>query len=390
VVGKWFCFLYMMGMLCFDEILGQDRAIGSLQSAVESGHVHHAWIFHGPGGVGKFTTARAFGALLLDPDARVNLAGVMEAEQEGRCVRLIASGNHPDFHVINKELAVSSRSDTVRRSKQANIPKEVVLEFLVEPASRSGHGGKDVSSLATKCFIVDEAESLAREGQNVLLKTLEEPPAGTVIILVTSQLDKLLPTIRSRCQRVGFVPLGEKDMGRLIKRFVDENGVSDDERRRIGEDERGWLVRFSAGSPGMARMAIENNLYSWYEEIAPQLRGIWGGRYPEGLGKRLAKMVGEFSERVVKGNKNASKDAANKLGARLMFSLIGTEMQHGLHNIINAGGEPDRILYMIDLLQEAEGQLNAHIHMEMIFDNLIIQWATGRNAEERWLTTAGI
>jgi len=65
-------------------------------------------------------------------------------------------------------------------------------------------------------------------------------------------------------------------------------------------------------------------------------------------------------------------------------------MQHGLHNIINGGGDPDRILHMIELLQEAEAQLNAHIHMEMIFDNLIIQWATGRNAEERWLTTAGI
>jgi len=383
-------------MLNFSDILGQSHAVSIIQSALQSGHIHHAWIFHGSIGIGKFTVAKALAAALLDPDASPNLTGIIEADPDGRCVHLIESGTHPDYHVIRKELATVSRDRDIRDRKQMNIPRGVVLEFLVEPASRSGHSDTNHSALASKVMIVDEAELLATEGQNLVLKTLEEPPPGTVIILVTSRLDKLLPTIRSRCQRVGFSPLSDDEMNRWLQRFINNqsqapSGGGDAETHRpISDEERKWLLRFAAGSPGLAELAMNNHFYNWYDEIAPRLRAIWNGRFDETLGKRLKELVDEYAVQSIKGNPNASKGAANKAGARFMFQLIAAEMRAALRTVIAKGGSPDRILYLIDLLQEAEQQLNANVNMEMMFENLVLQWDAGRQDSSAWFATSGI
>jgi DNA polymerase-3 subunit delta' len=155
--------------------------------------------------VGKFTTALAFAAVILDPSSQPDLSGVIEPDPESASQQLLAAGTHPDLHIITKELAVVSRVDSVRDSKQRNIAKAVLEEFLLEPAARTGSMN---GALASKVFIVDEAELIDGVGQNSLLKTLEEPAPGSVIILVTANEERLLPTIRSRCQRVGFAPLG--------------------------------------------------------------------------------------------------------------------------------------------------------------------------------------
>lgn len=381
-------------MLNFSDILGQSHAVSIIQSALQSEHIHHAWIFHGSIGIGKFTVAKALAAALLEPDASLNLTGIIEADPDGRCVHLIEYGAHPDYHVIRKELATVSRKDSVRRAKQVNIPKEVVLEFLIEPAAHTGHGDQNHSALASKVLIIDEAELLAREGQNLLLKTLEEPPPGTVIILVTSQLDKLLPTIRSRCQRIGFSPLSDDEMSRWLARFINnpsqtQSAEDVESLRPISNDERTWLLRFAAGSPGLAEVAIRNHFFNWYDEIAPRLRAIWNGQFDEMLGKRLKVLVDDYAVESIKGNPNASKGAANKAGARFMFQLIAAEMRGALRMIIAKGGSPDRILHLIELLQSAEQQLNSNVNMEMLFENLIIQWDAGRNESSIWFATTG-
>lgn len=371
-------------MIQLHDILGQDRALQILQSALATDRIHHAWIFHGPPGVGKFTAAQAFAAVLLDPSAGPNLAGVIEADPDGQTVHLIASGNHADFHLVRKELATVSRKDTIRRAKQRNIPKEVVLEFLIEPAARSGHGAVNSGARATKVFVVDEAELLAREGQNALLKTLEEPPTGTVLILVTAHLDRLLPTVRSRCQRVAFNELNAEEFGTWLASLNEGAGAE------LNAEEQAWLLRFSGGSPGLATIALEHQFHNWYLEIAPQLRDIWHGKFPETLGKRMSKMVDEFAVGWVKARKNASKDAANKAGAQYMFMLIAAEMQAALAKMVKAESDPSRILHLIELLQEAEEQLNSNVNLEMLFENLIMQWSAGRQDSAIWFATAGI
>ncbi len=371
-------------MRSLSDIFGQSRAIHTLQSAVQSEKIHHAWIFHGPAGVGKFETARAWAAVLLDPQAGPNLAGEIEADPDGHAVQQIRSGNHADFHVIRKELAAVSRDSRVRANKQISIPKDVILEYLTEPASLSGHADKDHPALASKMFIVDEAELMNRDGQNVLLKTLEEPPPGTVIILVTSSVDRLLPTVRSRCQRIGFGALDDKSMEQWLSRHEKEQDIE------VNVEVRDWLLRFAAGSPGLAAIGLENDFFQWYEEIAPHLRTIWQGRYVEGFGKRLSKMIDEFATDWVKGRKNASKGAANQAGARYMFQLIAAEMQAALRTTIERGMSPDRVIHLLELLQEAEQQLHSNIGLEMVFENLIIQWSAGRTDASVWFTTSDI
>jgi DNA polymerase-3 subunit delta' len=183
------------------QVLGQERAIATLRAAIQSGRIHHAWIFHGPAGVGKFTTALAFAALILDPSSAPDLSGQVEVDPDSKTQQLLASGTHPDLFIITKELAAVSREASVRESKQRNIAKEVLAEFLLEPATRSRVSGDQ--ALASKVFIVDEAELMDRHGQNALLKTLEEPPPGAVIILVTANEDRLLTTCGAAANRSG-------------------------------------------------------------------------------------------------------------------------------------------------------------------------------------------
>ncbi|MGP1346029.1 MAG: hypothetical protein ACTS3F_05080 [Phycisphaerales bacterium] len=207
------------------DILGQDRAIATLNSAVASGRVHHAWIFSGPKGVGKFTAATAFAAALLDPDTRIEDGRVVEAlpgDRGSEARSLLDRGAHPDLHIIRKELARFSDDSSVRSRVLSTIPKPVVDRFLLQPIARAPvrrDGG-----LISKAFIIDEAELLDRStrhapNQASLLKTLEEPPAGSVIILVTSNEGRLIPTVRSRCQRVAFGLLSDEDMRGWMERM---------------------------------------------------------------------------------------------------------------------------------------------------------------------------
>ena len=104
------------------HILGQSRALRALGCALASGHVHHAWIFHGPAGVGKFRTAEEFARILLDPASTSINRERFQAPRDTPCARLIDAGTHPDFHVIRKELAGISESRELRDRKQMNIP----------------------------------------------------------------------------------------------------------------------------------------------------------------------------------------------------------------------------------------------------------------------------
>ncbi|MFG0330731.1 MAG: ATP-binding protein [Phycisphaerales bacterium] len=356
------------------HVLGQDRAIEILQSALRGGRVHHAWIFHGPTGVGKRTTAEAFAATLLDPDAQADLSGAIEADPEGATARRIAAGTHPDLHLVTKELASYSSDGDVRRRKQITIPVQVIREFLVDPAHLSAH--ERAEARARKVFIVDESELMAREAQNVLLKTLEEPPSGTVIILVTANADRLLPTIHSRCQRVAFTPLSPDAMAQWIDRRATEESMSEGHRR--------WLERFAQGSPGLAELALENNLYEWFVTLDPMLRELRAGRYPATMGGVMNKLIDSFAKAWVKSRENASKDAANKAGARYLFVLLSEEVRDWIRADLEAGEPVDDHLVALDRIHDAERQLYSNVNLGLLLDELVAQWAEAEPVGDSW------
>lgn len=355
-----------------DAVIGQDRAVRTLVAAMTCGRVHHAWIFAGPPGVGKLTTARAFAAALLDPTTQPDLAGVPRPDPDSPTQRLLAAGAYPDLHLITKELAGKSSDDAVRRSKQTSIAKEVVQEFLVEPAlkARSVHSGTAIG----KVFIVDEAELLNDASQNALLKTVEEPPEGTLLILITSSEERLLTTIRSRCQRVEFAPLDQDGMVEWLRRSgLDLPPIQFD-----------WLLRIANGSPGEALLAAERGLYKWEEELGPSLDVAIRGRYALGLAAAMAKLIDEQAAAEIKRNSDASKDGANKVWSRRMLGFVGDRLRRSLRDhakTVKPAADPPasedpktaRLLHMLAALAEADRHIASNVNLGLALENLAAQ-----------------
>jgi DNA polymerase-3 subunit delta' len=170
-------------VLTLDRIRGQKRVVEILERAIAQDRVPHAYLFCGPVGSGKMTTAVALAAALQCIDA--------PGRGCGECVACskIAGGIHPDVQVLERQGAMQI------------IPIETVRSQVIATLGLPPHEGN------ARIFLVEEAASLASASANALLKTLEEPPRRTHFILCTTAPDQLLPTIRSRCQRVMFASL---------------------------------------------------------------------------------------------------------------------------------------------------------------------------------------
>ncbi|MBL0922236.1 MAG: hypothetical protein IBJ10_08930 [Phycisphaerales bacterium] len=346
-------------MPSFDDILGQERAVGVLRRALGSGRLHHAWIFHGPAGVGKRTTAEAFAALLLDPTAAPNLAGELQVDPGSAAQRLLSAGSHPDLHVVNKELAEFSRDDGTRRGKQRSIPIEVVREFLIEPATRSAGDGA-AGARARRVFIVDEAHLMQGPSANAALKILEEPPAGVVFILITDDESALLPTIRSRCQRVAFTPLD----GAAMRAWMQASGL------QLDPAQEAWLLEFADGSPGRVATALETGLYEWAGVVEPMLAQFERGRSPEALGQTISSLVDAWAKAEVEKKDNASKDIANKAGADHMFNLLANWARRRLRAAAERGADTGPAAAAVDAIDDAQRRLETNVNMTLVFDGL--------------------
>lgn len=352
----------------FAEILGQERAIEQIERALESGRMHHAWIFHGPRGVGKFTAALALAALALDDSTARDLSGRLAADPESRVQTLLRARSHPDLHVITKELARFSEDSKVRSAKLATIPKDVVETHLLNPAAL---GAKITpGGAASKVFIVDEAELLDRSPtnapvQNAMLKLMEEPPPGTLIILVTSSEDRLLPTIRSRSQRVRFGALPPEAMEAWLT------------KQGYGQTERDWANRFGEGSPGKVKEAVETGLIAWHEQIAAMIDRLLAGKYPLELGGAMAAMVDAWASARVDADARQSKEAANKAGADRMLSLVGEIVRAKINESARARDERSLELHAqrIEALERARNRLGANVPAQMVFEALAAELA---------------
>lgn len=367
-------------MQSMEQILGQRRAIEPLQAALASGRLHHAYIFHGPAGVGKFTTARVLAEHLLCHEPARTLTGALEPCGGCPACKAFMHDGHPDLHVVTKELARFSDDSKIRNQKLMNIPRDVLNERLVGPVTRMPRLGD------RKVFIVDEAELIDAIGQNLLLKTLEEPPVGTFIILITSAEDRLLPTIRSRCQRVAFTPLPDAAVEDWI-------GKQDD---APDGDTRAWVVRFAAGSLGMAELAIAHDLAAWGAVIEPAMDRIAGGQYPTDLGADLKDLIDGFAAQWVDTHDNASKEAANKRAAAIAWRIISQDAQRRIAadaetcdpaEPADAEAKLSPWLAMLDALHTAEGELASNVNMGLVTDHLVSMLVRAARGERVYATS---
>lgn len=204
--------------LRLDTLIGQTAAVEELAQRVAADRLPHALLFEGPDGVGKTTAAEALAGLLVckSPD-RLGACGRCPS-----CAKLDA-GAHADVRRI-------------RPNEKGNVVVDSIRELERQILLRPLEGLRKVA-------LIPEAHRMTPGAQNALLKTLEEPPIGTYLVLVTDRPQQaLLPTVLSRCQRVRFRPLSRDEVAQVMKREAKDRTA----------DERDLLAALAEGSPGRA------------------------------------------------------------------------------------------------------------------------------------------
>ncbi len=190
--------------MALSDIIGQDRALRILRGAMRRGRVASAYLFAGEEGIGKRLTATAFAMAL-------NCNEPVDGDACGRCdsCRMIKAGTHPDFMTVEPDrgeirIAQIRRDDSAKN--EAGEPYRSVEEVLQFRALEA----------RTRVVIIDDADTMNQNAANAFLKTLEEPPEDTTIILVSARPDVLPSTIRSRCLRLNFRPLSDADSAAVM------------------------------------------------------------------------------------------------------------------------------------------------------------------------------
>jgi len=304
------------------DIVGQDLALVQLQQATAGGRRPHAFIFTGPEGVGRQTTAVEFAKLLLcqRPGERKNrgrLAGLSEGfvlrQGCGTCAscRALSAGTHPDLHLVYKELGRYHDDARVRDRKMQALSIEVVRDFLIGPAYRAAAAGRGI------IFVVRQAELMTVPAHNALLKTLEEPPPGVTVILICVNLADLLPTTRSRCQVVRFGPLPVN----FVAETLVANGLDEPEGRF-------WAVA-AGGSIGRAQRLAAEGLYPFARDLPSQLAAL-DVRDAADLAETLWKTMGKLAKRFQRRDEDLAATLANRQAGQILMGLLATVYRDGL------------------------------------------------------------
>ena len=211
-------------------IAGHDQAVAQFEAAWLAGALHHAWLLAGPKGVGKAHFARVAATRVLADAAGppVALPG-LETPDDHPIAKLIAAGSHPDMRVL--ERLENPKTGVLARNITVDQVRGLAELFDLTP-----------SMSPWRAVVIDSADDLEKSAANALLKMLEEPPANCLFLLVSHAPGRLLPTIRSRCRRLDFQPLGDDAMTSLLEALLPS----------LKEAERSRIVARAGGSVGRA------------------------------------------------------------------------------------------------------------------------------------------
>ena len=211
-------------------IIGQDEPVAALLDAARSGRMHHAWLLAGPQGVGKASFALAAARwLLADAAGPAVPKDRLDVPEHHPVAALLDAGSHPDFKLLQR--LPKSSSEELARSITVDQVRSLQPLFATTP-----------SLSPRRVVVIDAIDDIERAGANALLKNLEEPPAGTIFLLVSHAPGRLLPTIRSRCRLLRFGPLEDEAVRLVLRRALPE----------AEERELDSLVRVADGAPGNA------------------------------------------------------------------------------------------------------------------------------------------
>lgn len=224
------------------RIVGHDAQAQDFLAAMRGDRPHHGWLFVGPEGLGKAELAVGLARRALAESSGIPVtADGWDVPVDHPTARYMASGAHPDFYLLNRlpkddKLLGKPRDEwpdkvELNRSIKVDQVRALTAKFATKP-----------SLSERRMVVIDSADDLEAGGANALLKTLEEPPSGTVFILISHAPGRLLPTIRSRCRLVRFAPLADDAMTQALRAHLpgaDANEIAS-------------LVALGRGAPGLA------------------------------------------------------------------------------------------------------------------------------------------
>ena len=345
------------------EVIGQEPAIDLLQRARRSGRLPHALLLHGPEGIGKGTVARAFATALLCEEEGVDACGRCNS-----CLR-VGHGSHPDLLVVRRLpkriREAASMSDEPVESEEGDLSPFIrvfQIRQLTEHASYAPREGRH------RVFIVDPADRMNAESQNALLKTLEEPPGQSILILVCSRPHLLLTTVRSRCLSVGFAPLPASELAVRLQ------------ERGIPEEEALARAALSGGRPGRALDLDLDTLRARRDELLSFLSSL--ARSPLALAELPAmgsSLAGNGEDDLLEGMElleGLLRDAACLSAGLPRDRLLHADLGEGLaklgrHLGIVRAGE------LIRAVERLRGDLRFNLNRTLIAESLLAAVAGG-------------
>jgi DNA polymerase-3 subunit delta' len=222
------------------SLVGHDLAMQEVQMASASGRMHHAWLIAGIEGIGKATLAKHIAQFML-AGGQGELGKI---DPQHKMVRLVEAETHPDLLIVRRP------TDEKTGELKNIIPVDDALKVAIFLHKTATHGGWRV-------VIIDEAQALNRNGQNAILKIIEEPPPRTLILLSVTTPGALLPTIRSRCRVLQLMPLDEDSMRSILRRAA----------HKVDAGDINMLISLSGGSIGFALKILRSEALPLYREM---------------------------------------------------------------------------------------------------------------------------
>ena len=322
----------------FSDIVGQEQLREHLENAVRMNKVSHAYIINGERNAGKEFIARTF-AMALQCEDRQDV----EPCQECHSCKQAQSGNHPDIIFVTHEKPGTIGVDDIR--------KQINGDVAIKPYS----GPK-------KIYIVREGEKMTVQAQNALLKTLEEPPEYAVILILTDNVNALLPTILSRCVVLNMKPV--KDA--RIKEYLMENMEIPDYKANI-------CVAFARGNVGKARLLANSEEFDKVKEEALTLLKYIGEMELHEIVAAIRK-INEYKFDVNDYMDILSiwyRDVLLFKATHDVNNLIFREEIQSIRKVVDKSTY-EGIERIIDALQKSKQRLNANVNFDLTMELLLL------------------
>ena len=321
----------------FKNVVGQEAIKNQLSTAIKTNAVFHAYLFHGENGLGKKAMAKAFAATLM-------CESKTDSRPCGTCraCKQEESGNNPDIVWIIPEKA-SIGVDDIRAKINQTID--------IKPYSSD-----------YKVYVIDKAERMTTEAQNALLKTLEEPPVCAVIILLTSSLSAILPTIVSRCINLEFRPIGENTVIEYLQHKLKVPDYLAKTSATFAQGNLGRAIRYATSEHFLEKKDIVFDILRHSQELPlsdmiEKIRDI--GQDKDRVTDYIDLMVMWYRDVLLF---KATKDM-NQL-------LFGEEYSYILKEATKRDYE--KIEEILDAFQKAKVRLEANVNFEVVMELMLL------------------